>query len=153
MGLYTLRKGQRASPLHKLGNIGAVSYPVPIRHGETWRGQFKFSHQGPAESLWVAIGPYVEGTEHLSYATISVGEDAVEQEYITSQIAGTFDSHGLPHCRRIDTNMYIYNSDGSQTYAHDSSTERFHNEVISRSFEITQDRYANPDGWAGWMAT
>ena len=156
MVLFSLRQKERSSPLFKMGRVrfGQVAYPVGINHGETWRGQFSFKHTGPAETIIVSMGPFVEGVVEWQSLTMNVNRDEVETEYDSPEFSGPYDSRGLPHCRRIDTNISMQNAAATETLDTDSSTERFHNVVdISRSFDIIMDRYGSPEGWAPWAIT
>jgi len=156
MPLYNLRERKTAAPLFQVGRprFGLTGYPVDLKHGDTWKGQFSFKHIGEAETITVSMGPFVEGNVQWRMLTMSVNRDAVETEYDTPEFSGPYDSRGLPHCRRIDCDIAIQDAASAMVLASDSSAERFHNVVdIARSFNITMDRYGSLAGWAPWTFT
>jgi len=106
--------------------FGQVSYPVSLKHGETWSGQVKFKHAGPAETVRVRMALYVAATYQWSeYASVDVGRDETEQEY-TAVVSGTYDSKGLLDYQTIDTKMEMVDSTGRVWQ--DTSTVRFNNQ-------------------------
>ncbi|RLC72506.1 MAG: hypothetical protein DRI26_02860 [Chloroflexi bacterium] len=150
MGLYSLATPTR--PLYSFrwfGGFAAVAYPLPAKHGDTLRCYVRFTHIGPAETVQIRWAPYVNGVyEWSAWKSVSLAEDPEPgREYTVTLNPVTYDSRGLGHCRRIDTNLELKDSTGKVWKQAD--TERFHNVVEARAYKNVYTQYSSP-GYLGY---
>jgi len=148
VGLYSLTSKRKSLPLYRF-RVGQATYPLPIRHGDTWSGEIRFKRIGPPETVKVRMALYVAGAYQWSeYTSVVLGRDESEQEY-TAVVSGPYDSKGLPECQRIDTKMELVDSTGKVWQ--DTSTERFHNVEIIKPTDIVLYGKNIPAGANVWL--
>ena len=138
--LYSLRTQEI-----KFSQFVAEPYPLPAKDGDTLHCYIRFTHIGPAEIVQIRWAPYVNGVyEWSNWKSLSLTEDPEPgKDYTLTLEPVVYNSRGLGHCRRIDTNLELKDSTGR--IWRQADTERFHNvAILARAYKDVYTQYSSP---------